>query len=81
MEIGERESGPAIAERKREISLTVRAMGPERCLYGTDCPYNFPGEDGSFDYGKTMERVRELGLASAELEAVMGANAERLLLR
>lgn len=64
---------------ERAIGDLVRALGPERCLYGTDCPYNFPGPDGRFDYGRTLARVRGLGLTPAAQTQVLEGNARRLL--
>lgn len=38
------------------IGSALRAMGPGRCLYGSDSPYNFCDERGDFDYLKTFQR-------------------------
>jgi predicted TIM-barrel fold metal-dependent hydrolase len=41
-------SSPYIDEALARSAVAV--MGPERCLYGTDAPYGFHGDDGSYDY-------------------------------
>lgn len=58
----------------------VAAMGPERCLYGTDAPYGFHVEDGSYDYGEIKRWVERLPVGSAKREAIFGANFESLFL-
>lgn len=61
------------------IAEAVRILGPDRVLYGSDCPYNFPGSDGRFDYGRTIRRIRSLGLDPQEEAKVLRINADRLL--
>ena len=55
----------------REVARLVRLHGPDRVLFGTDFPFARQDE--------TIERVRSLGLSEAELGAILGGNAERLL--
>ena len=54
-----------------EVVKLIRAIGVERCLFGTDSPW--------CDQREALDNVRRLGLGSAELEAVLGGNAARLL--
>jgi len=61
------------------ISTAIRALGPERCLYGSDCPYNFKDEKAHFDYSKSIERITRLALGSEALDLILRRNAERLL--
>ncbi len=35
----------------------VRELGPDRCLYGTDGPFGFHGNDGTFDMGLIKSRI------------------------
>jgi uncharacterized protein len=51
----------------------VRVLGPERCLYGTDAPYGFHAEDGSYDYGEIRRWVERLPVSSAACERIFGA--------
>jgi uncharacterized protein len=49
----------------------VRAHGADRVLFGSDGPWTDPGVE--------IAHLRSLGLTTAELAAILGANAERLL--
>ncbi len=53
------------------LSEAVRRIGPERVLFGSDAPGASPRIE--------LAKVRGLGLPEPALEAVLGANAERLL--
>jgi predicted TIM-barrel fold metal-dependent hydrolase len=72
-------SSPYIDERLARAA--VAAMGPERCLYGTDAPYGFHVEDGSYDYGMIKGWVERLPIASAKKDGVFGGNFLTLLER
>lgn len=50
----------------------VAAMGPERCLFGTDAPYGFPEQDGSYDYGRIRGWVERMPVSSAARERMLG---------
>ena len=54
-----------------EFVELVRAHGVERVLFGSDGPWA--------DAGAEIEKLRDTGLSPAELEAVLGGNAARLL--
>ncbi len=66
---------------ERTIAEVVGILGPERCLYGSDCPYNFPDSAGRFDYSKTIGRIRGLHLDPQAEERILWRNAENLLFR
>lgn len=59
----------------------VRAMGPERCLYGTDAPYGFHDAGGGYDYGAIKGWVERMPVSSAEREGILGGNFAALLAR
>ncbi|PCI38405.1 MAG: hypothetical protein COB53_04830 [Elusimicrobia bacterium] len=61
------------------IAAAVAALGPERCLYGSDCPYNFPDAAGVFDYSSNIQRVKASLPQEADERLVFELNAERLL--
>jgi predicted TIM-barrel fold metal-dependent hydrolase len=57
----------------------VKAMGPERCLYGTDSPYGFHAEDGSYDYGEIKGWIERMPVTSAEQARIFGGNFQAIL--
>ena len=57
----------------------VVAMGPERCLYGTDAPYGLTEEDGSFDYAAIRGWVDRMPCSGRKRDAILGGNFERLI--
>lgn len=59
----------------------VAAMGPERCLYGTDAPYGFHEADESYDYNEIKGWVERMPVTSAEREAMFGGTFQSLLAR
>lgn len=59
----------------------VRALGPERCLYGTDAPYGFHADDGSYDYGEIRRWVERMDLRGAAQERIFAGNFLELLAR
>jgi predicted TIM-barrel fold metal-dependent hydrolase len=62
-------SSPYIDERLARAA--VRAMGPERCLYGTDAPYGFHAADG-YDYGAIKGWIDRMPLSARERDRVLG---------
>lgn len=70
-------SSPYLDERL--VRDAVAAMGPERCLYGTDAPYGFHEADGSYDYGEIARWVERLPIGSAQREGIFGATFASLL--
>jgi predicted TIM-barrel fold metal-dependent hydrolase len=57
----------------------VSAMGPERCLYGTDAPYGFHEGDGSYDYGRIKGWVERMPVSSAARDGILGGNFQAIL--
>ena len=39
------------------IRKMIKILGSHRCIYGTDCPYNFSDRVGKFSYTKTRKRL------------------------
>jgi len=57
----------------------VAKMGAGRCLYGTDAPYGFPEDDGSYDYREIRGWVERMPIRSGEVEGILATNFRRLL--
>jgi predicted TIM-barrel fold metal-dependent hydrolase len=57
----------------------VHAMGPERCLYGTDAPYGFHEADGSYDYGEIRRWVERMPVSAAARERILGDNFREIV--
>lgn len=56
---------------REDFLRLVRRFGADRVLFGTDSPWD--------DQGAALARLRALPLEPAELEAILGGNAKRLL--
>jgi uncharacterized protein len=52
----------------------VAALGPDQCLFGTDGPYGFHGEDGKFDYGLMKRRIEKLFVDQGVQKRLLGEN-------
>lgn len=52
----------------------VKALGAEKCLYGTDGPYGYPDTDGLYDHGKILNEILQWPLSEADKERIMGGN-------
>jgi predicted TIM-barrel fold metal-dependent hydrolase len=57
----------------------VAVLGPDRVVYGTDAPYGFHADDGSYDYGEIKGWVERLPVASAGVDKILGDNVRELL--
>lgn len=64
---------------ERGIADALAVLGSERCLFGTDCPYNFKDENDQFDYAQTISRIASCRLGTREYESVVAENARKLL--
>ncbi|MFQ5915294.1 MAG: amidohydrolase family protein [Nitrospinota bacterium] len=65
-------SSPHLSERfARRVVATVR---PEKCLYGTDSPYGFSKETGSYDYGRVKGWIERLPVNERDRERILGDN-------
>lgn len=52
----------------------VRALGPERCLFGTDGPFGFCDEADTFDMNFIKNRIEELFPDEAVRQKLLGEN-------
>ena len=57
----------------------VRAMGSERCLYGTDAPYGFHEADGSYDYREIRSWVERLPVHADKIDGILGGHFAELI--
>ena len=65
-------SSPYLDEPLRRAA--VNAMGPGKCLYGTDGPFGYPGEDRLYDHGAILAEIDRLPIRSAEKEKILWKN-------
>lgn len=56
----------------------VSALGPDQCLFGTDGPYGFHGEDGKFDYGLMKRWIETLFADKGVQKRLLGENFAEL---
>jgi predicted TIM-barrel fold metal-dependent hydrolase len=69
-------SSPYLTKALRHEVL--RALGPSRCLYGSDGPYGYPAPGGGYDHAAILGQIERAGLAAADLERVLGGNFSAL---
>jgi predicted TIM-barrel fold metal-dependent hydrolase len=65
-------SSPYLTRVLRHQAL--HALGPSRCLYGSDGPYGYPAPGGGYDHAAILGQIERAGLATADLEKVLGGN-------
>ena len=65
-------SSPYLDEPLRQTAL--KAMGPEKCLYGTDGPFGYPGNDARYDHGAIMAEIDRFPVSTKEKEGILGEN-------
>ena len=70
-------SSPYLDEKL--VRAAVKAVGPERALYGTDAPYGFEADDGSYDYHHILEWVRRLPVRAGGIDGILADNARTLI--
>lgn len=63
----------------KTIEKAVDALGPERCLFGSDGPFGPHGEDGVFDNGRIKNRIEGLFPDSEIRKKLLGENFARLI--
>ena len=60
------------------IRKALRLLGSEKCIFGTDCPYNFYDEAGDFSYEKTFQRISFDFLGPEDYERIFRANIKKI---
>lgn len=56
------------------VRKAVAAVGPEKCLYGTDSPYGFSESDGSYNYGRVKGWMDRLPVSARDRDKILGEN-------
>ncbi len=56
----------------------VKALGAEKCLYGTDGPYGYPDTDGSYDHGKILNEILRWPLPDADKKRITSGNFKEI---
>lgn len=70
-------SSPYIDERLARAA--VAAMGPQRCIYGTDSPYGFEDTDHSYDYRHILGWIERMPVTEAARDSILSGNMRALL--
>jgi len=60
-------SSPAYVDQSMRFEI-INTVGADKCLYGTDGPYDCP------DHGRILDEIRQLPLSDPEKELVLGRN-------
>jgi predicted TIM-barrel fold metal-dependent hydrolase len=57
----------------------IAVLGEDRVMYGTDAPYGFHRDDGSYDYGAIKQWVERAPASARGIDKMLGDNAGVLL--
>lgn len=63
-------SSPYLDEPLRRAA--VDAMGPEKCLYGSDGPFGYPAGDGLYDHSAIMNEIDRFPISSKQKDGILG---------
>ncbi|RJP85243.1 MAG: amidohydrolase [Desulfobacteraceae bacterium] len=70
-------SSPYLDEPLRRAA--VSALGPEKCLYGSDGPFGYPAaDDHGYDHGAIMDEINRLPISTKDKEGILGKNFKDL---
>jgi predicted TIM-barrel fold metal-dependent hydrolase len=59
----------------KSISLdAVKALGANKCLYGSDSPYGYPGTGGSHDYSRVLNTILQMPISDEDKDKILGGN-------
>lgn len=60
---------------KKLVAKTIRFLGAEKCIYGTDSPYGFRKKsENCYDYGKILSWIYSMNLTDSERTAILSQN-------
>ncbi len=66
-------SSPYLDEPLRNAAL--QALGPEKCLYGTDGPFGYPSKiDQKYDHGAILAEIERFPIGPSEKEKLLWKN-------
>jgi predicted TIM-barrel fold metal-dependent hydrolase len=57
----------------------LKALGPERCLYGSDSPYGYPDAEGRHDYPRVMNSILRMQISDGDTERILGGNFREMV--
>ena len=70
-------SGPYMSNSL--VRKVVKAVGPDKIIYGTDAPYGLRTKDGKLTYAHSKAWVESLPISETEKEKIFSGNILRLL--
>lgn len=56
----------------------VKTLGADKCLYGSDGPFGYLGEDNMYDHGAILAEIDRLPVSTREKEKILGHNFAEL---
>jgi predicted TIM-barrel fold metal-dependent hydrolase len=57
---------------------TVKDLGAQKCLYGSDGPYGYPDTDGSYDHGWILKEILRLPISDTDKELILAGNFKEI---
>ena len=68
---------PSLLDEKIKRSA-LKILGAEKCLYGSDSPYGYPGNDGSHDYPRVLNGILRMPIPEADRARILGETFSEL---
>ena len=72
-------SSPYLDERV--VGMAVKALGPDKCLYGSDGPYGFQDENKKYDRSIALGWIDRLDIGDVEKENILSGNFKAIARR
>ncbi len=70
-------SSPYLDEPLRNYAL--KELGAEKCLYGSDGPFGYPGADGKYDHGAILAEIDRFPISETDKEKILGNNFKAIV--
>lgn len=70
-------SSPYLNEHLRNEA--VKALGPERCIFGSDGPFGYEDQEGGYDHGAIIREIDRFPLSQREKERILSGNFLEIL--
>ncbi|MCK4765329.1 MAG: amidohydrolase [Candidatus Aminicenantes bacterium] len=57
---------------------TLKALGPEKCLYGSDGPFGYYDADGLYDHSAILKEIESFQIPGTEKDKILAGNFKKI---